>query len=131
MIQIHSILELAGVLLGVVALLAMLAMSRSMGRQRTRMLALEGSLAMVRRELEMMAAISLNTGRRVKRIEHDCSKMTDRVEQIEQRGSARSFGQAIDSARRGADPGKIARQFGLSRDEADLVQRLHGQKKLA
>jgi hypothetical protein len=42
-----------------------------------------------------------------------------------------SFDQAIDSARRGADPVKLTQQFGLSRGEADLVMRLHGQKKSA
>ena len=57
--------------------------------------------------------------------------MADRVDQVELRGAAHSFEQAIDSARRGADSGKLARQFGLSCGEADLVARLHGRKKSA
>ena len=85
----------------------------------------------MRRELELVASISVKTGRRVKRIEQEYSSVADRVDQVELRGSAQSFDQAIDSARRGADPGKLAQQFGLSRGEADLVTRLHGRKKSA
>ena len=83
------------------------------------------------RELELAASISVKTGRRVQRIEHEYSGVADRVDQVELRGTAQSFEQAIDSARRGADPGKLAQQFGLSRGEADLVTRLHGRKKSA
>jgi hypothetical protein len=85
----------------------------------------------MRRELELAASISVKTGRQVKRIEQEYSSVADRVDQVELRGAAQSFEQAIDSARRGADPGKLAQQFGLSSGEADLVTRLHGRKKSA
>ena len=89
------------------------------------------SKASVRREMELVASISTRTGRRLKSIEHDYSGVAQRVELVELRGPVQSFDQAIDSARRGTDPVKLAQQFGLSRGEADLVTRLHGRKKRA
>ena len=82
----------------------------------------------MRRELEVMASISLRTGRRVNRIEREYAGVAERIESVELRGPARCFDQAIDFARRGTDPGKLTQQFGLSRAEADLVTRLHGRR---
>jgi hypothetical protein len=126
-----TILGMAGVLLGLCAALAVFAMSRANRRWRMRCDAIESSLAAMRRELELMASISVKTGRRVKRVEHEFAGVADRIEVVEMRGSAQSFDQAIDSARRGTDPGKLTQQFGLSRGEADLVTRLHGRKRTA
>jgi hypothetical protein len=125
------ILSLAGAVLGGVAVLAAMLALRANRRCQARCLALEDSLAAVRREMELVASVSLRTGRRVKRIEHEYSGVADRVDQVELRGPARSFEQAIDSARFGADPLKLSQQFGLSRGEADLVMRLHGRQKSA
>jgi hypothetical protein len=124
-----TVLAMAGVLLGVVAALAVFVLSRSNRLWRARCVAVESSMAAMRRELELMASISLKTGRRVKRMEHEYAGVADRVELVELRGSVQSFEQAIDSARRGADSGRLTEQFGLSRTEADLVTRLHGRKK--
>ena len=85
----------------------------------------------MRRELEVVASISLRTGRRVNRIEQEYSGVAERVGSVELRGRAQCFDQAIDFARRGTDPGRLTQQFGLSRGEADLVTRLHGRKKIA
>jgi Protein of unknown function (DUF2802) len=124
-------LAIGGVSLGACALLIIIMLSVSMRRLKTRYLALESSVAGMRRELEVVGSVSLRTGRRVKRIEHDYAGVTDRVELVELRGSAPSFDQAIDSARRGTDTGKLTQQYGLSRVEAELVLRLHGRKRTA
>jgi len=129
--NLNTFLSIAGAALGFAGLVSGLFTIRALRGWRTRCLALESSLAAVRRELELAASISVKTGRRVQRIEHEYSGVADRVDQVELRGTAQSFEQAIDSARRGADPGKLAQQFGLSRGEADLVTRLHGRKKSA
>jgi Protein of unknown function (DUF2802) len=126
-----SVFDIAAVALGACALLAVLVLSISLRRWRTRCAAVESTLAAMRRELEVMANISLRTGRRVKRMEHEYSGVADRIESVELRGPPQRFDQAIDSARRGADSGRLAQQFGLSRVEADLVTRLHGRKKTA
>jgi hypothetical protein len=126
-----TILGMAGVLLGLCAAIAVFAIWRSSRRWRARCEGIESSLAGMRRELELMASISVKTGRRVKRMEHEFAGVADRIEVVELRASAQSFDQAIDSARRGTDPGKLTQQFGLSRGEADLVTRLHGRKKTA
>ena len=127
-IDINMILSIGAALLGLGALLLALRANR---RWQSRYQALEASLAGVRREMEHLASISVRTGRRVQRIENEYSGVSDRVDQVELRGPAQSIDQAIDSARRGADPVKLTQQFGLSRGEADLVMRLHGRRKSA
>jgi hypothetical protein len=125
------ILGIAAACLGFCALLAVFSMSFSVRRWRARCLAVETTLAAMRREIEVLASISLRTGRRVKRIEQEYSGVAERVELVELRGTAASFDEAIDSARRGTDPARLTQQFGLSRVEADLVTRLHGRRKTA
>ena len=129
--NINTILELAGALLGLSGLIAAVCTIRAVRGCCARCLAVESSLSAVRRELELVSSVSVKTGRRLKRVEHEYSGVADRVVQVELRGGAQSIDQAIDSARRGADSGKLTQQFGLSRGEADLVARLHGRKKSA
>jgi hypothetical protein len=129
--NIEWFLSIAGAALGSLGVVAALCTQRAVRGWRARCLSLESSLAALRRELELAASIGLETGRRVEHNEQECSAVADRVAQLELRGAAQSFDQAIDSARRGADPGKLARQFGLSSGEADLVSRLHGRQKIA
>jgi hypothetical protein len=131
LLNLNAVLDVAGVLLGLCAVLAVELMSRANRRLQARCVEVESNLAAMRRELELMASISLKTGRRVKRIEHEYAGVSERVEVVELRGSAQSFDQAIDSARQGTDSGRLTQQFGLSRVEADLVTRLHGRKKTA
>jgi hypothetical protein len=129
--NINTVLGIAGVTLGLCGMVSALFTMRSVRRWRTRCAAVESGLAALHREMELVASISVKTGRRVKRVEQEYSGVSDRVEQVELRGAAPSFDQAIDYARRGAEPGKLTQQFGLSRGEADLVTRLHGRKKSA
>jgi hypothetical protein len=131
LMSINITLGIAGVLLGLSALLAVLVASRSNRRLKVRCAAVESSVAAMSRELELLASISLKTGRRVKHIGQEHAGVADRVALVELRGSAQSFDQAIDSARRGTDSGRLTQQFGLSRGEADLVARLHGRKRTA
>jgi hypothetical protein len=127
-IDINMISSIGAALLGFGSLLLTLRVNK---RWQSRCQALEASLAGVRREMEHLASISVRTGRRVQRIENEYSGVSDRVDQVELRGPAQSIDQAIDSARRGADPVELSQQFGLSRGEADLVMRLHGRRKSA
>jgi hypothetical protein len=129
--SLDMVIAVAGVLLGLGAALAAFVMSRANRLWQARCVAVESSLTAMRRELELMASISLKTGRRVKRMQEEHAGVAGRVELVELRGSVQSFDQAIDSARRGADSGRLTEQFGLSRTEADLVTRLHGRKKTA
>jgi hypothetical protein len=129
--NIDTLLAIAGAVSGFLGLLAALLMTRAIRASRARCLAVESSVAAVRRELDLVASISMKTGSRLKRIEQEYSGVADRVDLVELRGAAQSFDQAIDSARRGADSGKLTQQFGLSRGEADLVTRLHGRRRSA
>jgi hypothetical protein len=129
--DVNTIISIAAACLGLCALLAVFIMSFSLRRWRARCLAVETSFAAMRREIEVLASISLRNGRCVKRIEQAYSGVANRVELVELRGAAASFDEAIDSARRGTDPARLTQQFGLSRVEADLVTRLHGRRKTA
>jgi hypothetical protein len=129
--NISTVLGLAAATLGFLSLVSVLITIQAMRGWRTRCLALESSLTAVRRELELVASISLKTGRRIKRVESEYSGVAERMERVELRSPVRSFESAIDSARRGTDSGRLTQQFGLSRSEADLVWRLHGRKKIA
>jgi len=129
--NIDTILSISGAALGCLGLVTALFAIRAIRGCRARCLAVETSLAAMRRELELVASISVRTGRRVKRIEHEYSSVAERVDLVELKGSAQSFDQAIEYARRGADSGKLTQQLGLSRGEADLVTLLHGRKKSA
>ena len=130
-LNINTVLDIAAASLAICALIAVAALFLSVRRGRIRCAAVESSLAAMRRELEVAASISLRTGRRVNRMEREYSSVADRIESVELRAPAHCFDQAIDSARRGTDPGRLTQQFGLSRAEADLVTRLHGRKKTA
>jgi len=129
--NISTVLGSAAATLGFLSLVSVLVTVQAMRGWRTRCLALESSLTAVRRELELVASISIKTGRRIKRVESEYSGVAERMERVELRSPARSFESAIDSARRGTDSGRLTQQFGLSRSEADLVWRLHGRKKTA
>jgi hypothetical protein len=130
-ITIDTLLELAGATLGLVGLIAALWAMRAARGWRARCLAIESNVAALRRELEHVASLGMQTGQRLQRIEQEYSGVAERMDQVEVRGAAPSFDRAIDSARRGADTSKLAQQFGLSSGEADLVARLHGRKKRA
>jgi hypothetical protein len=115
--------------LGLFALAFAVHCRRVARRLRGRCLALEAALLSLRREIETVTSLSVRAARRTKRIEHDLSMVSDRLTALESRSESPSFDQAIDSARRGAEPDKLAQRFGLSRGEADLVTRLHGRTK--
>jgi hypothetical protein len=130
-LTLDEILSAGGAILGGAALIATAYAVRAVRAMQARCLRVETSLAAMRREVEHMASISMKTGRRVRRIEHEYSGVADRVDQVEQRGPAQSYDQAIDHARRGADVSTLSSRFGLSEGEAQLVARLHGHKKIA
>jgi uncharacterized protein (DUF3084 family) len=126
-IEIVLVLAVAG--LASSATVAGFVASRSVRRWRAQCDSLEANLAALRREMELVASISVRTGRRVQRVAHEFSGVTERVELFESRAATASpsLDQAIDLARRGACSERLEQQFGLSSGEADLVARLHGR----
>jgi hypothetical protein len=128
-ISMDTLLCLAAAALGLAGLIVALAALAAARRMRVRTLGAEAGLAALSREVEIMTSISVKTGRRLRRIEEECSGVAERVDQVEKRGEPRSFSLAIASARRGADSGNLAQQYGLSHGEAELVARLHGRKR--
>jgi crotonobetainyl-CoA:carnitine CoA-transferase CaiB-like acyl-CoA transferase len=120
--------------LSVAALVSAVGAMQTAQRWRARCESLEASVAALRREVELVASISVKTGRRVQRVESEYSDVADRVDVVESRAPTAATGsldQAIEWARGGADTDKLTEQFGLSGGEAELVARLHGRKKSA
>lgn len=117
--------------LAVCALLTALIALRAARRCHARCDSLDSSIAALHREVEMLASISVRTGRRLQRVENEFGGVTERVDLVESRTASRSesLDHAIDLARRGADSDRLEQQFGLSSGEADLVARLHGRAK--
>ena len=101
------------------------------GRARTHSLSLESTLEALRHDVASTVAIAARAARQLQHIEQEYVRMTERMHLVEAGAQARSFEQAIDSARHGADPGRLSESFGLSRGEAELISRLHGRKKSA
>ncbi len=122
----------AGVCLGTGALATALYAVTVMQKSRQRADTLQAGVDALRRDLEALASLSVRTGRRVQRVEHEYSDVAERVDVVESRAPASavsgSLDQAIEWARRGADSEKLSAQFGLSSGEAELVARLHGRK---
>jgi Protein of unknown function (DUF2802) len=130
-LNVPMLASIGAAALGALALASALIAWISMRRWRARHAALESSVDALRRELELLASISVRTGRRVQRVEQEYSGVADRMDLVESRGASGSFDHAIDWARRGADPSQLTQQFGLSCSEAELVSRLHGRKERA
>jgi hypothetical protein len=109
------------------AILAVSALSRLRARSRE----LEASLVALRRELAGVSLALARSDLRQQCLELHGVQLSERIVIVEARAAAPSLDRAIDSARHGAEPEKLAHEFGLSRGEADLVAKLHGQRKRA
>lgn len=129
--DINTFTSAGALTLSLISLSAAVLLNRSVAQWRSRCLALEASVPALRHEIKLMMSLGVRTSREVQRIEHEYSHVTDRVDLVELRGPAKHLGDAIHSARRGVEPAKLTRQFGLSRGEAELVARLHGQERRA
>jgi Protein of unknown function (DUF2802) len=130
-IDLNATLSITAAVISLVSLAAVILMYRAVLHWRERCLSLEAVVPGLQREIERFASISVRTGRQVKRIESEYSDVAERVDLVEARGPAKALDEAVSSARRGADVGRLTAQFGLSRGEAELVARLHGQQKSA
>jgi hypothetical protein len=80
--SINAILGAAGLLIALCAVLAAFFTSRSNRRLTTRCAEVESSLAAMRSELELLASISLKTGRRVKRFGKEHAGVADRTPRL-------------------------------------------------
>jgi hypothetical protein len=130
-LDLDTVLELACIVLALLALLAAALAFGTVRRLKARNAGLETGITALQGELQRMVAQGMRAGHNVQRLQRELSVLSDRLGSMEMRGAARPYDQAIDSARRGADPSTLTEQFGLSRGEADLVSRLHGRRKSA
>ena len=113
------------------ALLFVAAVALDNRRLRQRCEALAGGIESLRAQLVLVTAQSAEgevaAAQRLQRLEQAHGRMVDRLRLAERRADGRSFDLAIDSARHGSEPARLAADFGLSRGEAELVARMHGR----
>jgi hypothetical protein len=116
--------------LGIGAMAATVYLLSTRRELRAMNLSLETRVNSLCRDLEGLKAVSADMVRRSAFVERQYRLVAERVAVAESHNANRSFDRAIDSARRGAESGKLAARFGLSRGEADLVARLHGHAQI-
>lgn len=90
---------------------------------------LEETLAGLKKEIHGAVEMGVKASRRARKAEHHLKQLSDRLALLEARGEGRDYERAISLVRKGADAGKLVSNFGMSRGEAELVARLHGQQK--
>lgn len=130
-LDLDTVLEIVCIVAAILALAAAGFALHGARQLRARNETLQCSLGAVQREFELATAMALRAGRSVRRLEAENTRLSDRLGLIELRCETRPYDQAIDSARRGADPMQLTQQFGLSQGEADLLSRLHGRSSAA
>jgi Protein of unknown function (DUF2802) len=100
-------------------------------RARRQAKLLEALLDAAQSEAVSTATRRLRVVAQVRRLRRRCSAMRASIATLEARSAGRSYDQAIEWVRRGANPEALTQNFGLSRGEADLVTLMHGRKKTA
>jgi hypothetical protein len=100
-------------------------------RARRQAKLLEALLDAAQSEAVSTATRRLRVFAQVRRLRRRCSAMRASIATLEARSAGRSYDQAIEWVRRGANPEALTQNFGLSRGEADLVTLMHGRKKTA
>jgi hypothetical protein len=92
---------------------------------------LAAGIESLRAELELANARAADSealaAQRIAGLEAAQGRIVERLRFVERRSDGRSFDLAIDSARHGTEPQRLAADFGLSRGEAELVARMHGR----
>jgi len=89
----------------------------------------ERALTLLTKQTESAVAMSVRVSQRLRRAERLLAWSCERVGQLELRNEGRSYDQAIDMVRRGADAGRLISNLGLTRGEAELVTLLHGRRR--
>lgn len=87
----------------------------------------------LRNENRSVVELAVRNGRRLKQLENQLRQMSTNVEASNSSAQLaelpHAYDQAIRLARRGADAAKLVSDMGLSLGEAELVVRLHGDRK--
>jgi len=83
--NLNTFLSVGGACLALAALLLAVGAKQAAQRWRARCESLEASVASLHREVELVASISVKTGRRVQRVESEFSGVADRVDVVESR----------------------------------------------
>ncbi len=87
------------------------------------------SLSSLQTELQALYAGAAGVGTHLARVESQLKSLSDRQDQIDVRDPAvQTYKQAISMIQQGAGIDEIISHCGLLREEAELLQRLHGDQ---
>ena len=124
------------VLLALAALFGMFGLSRRFRAEQSRLQELEQDLRrqleLVRQSISGLTAGAVGMDRRMHRLETREKVLTERQETYEiQQVDDPPYGHAIRLVQQGAGVGRLVEELGLSESEAELIERLHGQRDTA
>ena len=124
------------VLLALAALFGMVGLSRRFRAEQSRLQELEQDLRrqleLVRQSISGLTAGAVGMDRRMHRLETREKVLTERQETYEiQQVDDPPYGHAIRLVQQGAGVGRLVEELGLSESEAELIERLHGQRDTA
>ena len=136
--ELDLALILAGLalLLGLIALFALVLLNRRLRAEKARSEALEQSLErqfeLVHQSISGLTAGAVGMDKRLQRLEAREKVLTERQETYEiQQVDDPPYGHAIRLVQQGAGIGRLVDELGLSESEAQLIARLHGQRDSA
>ncbi len=134
--DVALILAGAALLLGLIALFAVIALNRRLRAEKNRSEALEQNLErqleLVRQSISGLTAGAVGMDKRMQRLEAREKVLAERQETYEiQQVDDPPYGHAIRLVQQGAGVGRLVDELGLSESEAQLITRLHGQRDSA
>ena len=138
MSELDPALILAGsaLLLGLIALFAVISLNRRLRAEKSRSEALEQNLErqleLVHQSISGLTAGAVGMDKRMQRLEAREKVLAERQETYEiQQVDDPPYGHAIRLVQQGAGIGRLVDELGLSESEAQLIARLHGQRDSA
>ncbi|HIP53248.1 MAG TPA: DUF2802 domain-containing protein [Chromatiales bacterium] len=116
--------------IGTVLLSAGAALGWSLRRQRARFLLLQKEIEALNQTLNALCSGAVGVDRRIVRLEQRERNLEQRQESLEQQKSEdRPYGDAIERVRQGAPIEQLMKEYGFSRNEAELMVRLHRDRE--
>ena len=128
LIETHSGLLAAGVLLLTVSVLGNLALWWRSHRLATQLLGQSKQLADLDRRLTMLASGSLSIGERVVNLEAELAKVASRQDALAHNDHDFSYTQAMTLLQQGIAPEHVALSCGLSQSEVGLMALIYQNK---
>ncbi len=122
-----SVISIVAVVLASIALGLVILLGRKLQIAQQQLAEQTSRLAAVEQDVKALYAGAAGVGGHLARIEKRMHNLSDRQEKLDEHDvSGQHYSQAIELLREGAGIDEIMQRCGLTREEAELLQRLHG-----